>query len=405
MALKNSCYILTETVKFVIPNRGFSFHTLSKEHLALQKICRDFSEKHLKPIAARLDKKHEFPVKEIETLGQLGLLSINVKGKYGGSDQNTLGLAVAVEEIAKGCGGTGAIVSIHNCLYANLLDRFGNEKQKETFLKPFTKENLGCFALSEPDAGSDVGAMSATASLDGDKYILNGIKSWVTNGTQAKAAVVFATVNKNLKHKGITAFVIPIPIAGLSMGKLEDKLGIRASPTCTYIFDHVQVPKENVIGNVGEGFIIAMKQLEKARVGIASQALGIAQASLEVAVKYAAQRKAFGQPINQLQAVKLRLAEMATRLEAARLIVWRAAIMCDEQERTTKYTSMAKLVASEAATFVSHEAIQVLGGMGYVSDMPVERHYRDARITEIYAGVNDVQKLLIADAIIKEYED
>lgn len=384
--------------------RCFSLHQLSEQHLLLQKTCRDFAEKELKPVAPQLDKEHKFPVEQISKLGQLGLLGITANPKYGGCGESALGLSVAVEEISRGCGGTGSIVSIHNALYVDLLNTLGTDKQKETFLTSFTRLNLGCFALSEPEAGSDVGALSTTAVLDGDFYVLNGVKSWVTSGIQGKAAVVFATIGKHLKHKGITAFIVPIPTPGLSMGKRDEKLGIRASSTCNFYLENVRVPKENVIGEVGQGFIIAMKQLERARIGIASQAIGIGQAALELAVRYAAERKAFGQPINKLQAVKLRLADMATRLEAARLLVWRAAVESDIKPRSSKYTSMAKLAASEAATFVSHGAIQILGGMGYVSDMPAERHYRDARITEIYAGVNDVQKLLIGDMVIKEYE-
>ncbi|CAG9824630.1 unnamed protein product [Phaedon cochleariae] len=384
--------------------RCFSLHKLSEEHLMLQKTCRDFAESELKPIAAQLDREHKFPAEQIKKLGELGVLSINVSEKYGGAGQDTLALAIAVEELSRACGGTGAIVSVHNCLYVNLLDKCGTDAQKETFLRPFTSGTLGCFALSEPDAGSDVGAMSCTAVLDGDHYVLNGTKSWVTSGTVGKAAAVFATIDKSLKHKGITGFLVPLPTPGVSLGKKEDKLGIRASPTCNLILEDVRVPRDHVLGAPGGGFKMAMEQLDKARVGIAAQALGIGQAALEVAVAYAAQRKAFGQPINKLQAVKLRLAEMSLKLEAARLLVWRAALCCDEPRRTTKESSMAKLAASEAATFVSHSAIQILGGMGYVTDMPAERHYRDARITEIYGGVNDVQRLVIGDLIVKEYE-
>ncbi|XP_019767661.1 short-chain specific acyl-CoA dehydrogenase, mitochondrial [Dendroctonus ponderosae] len=388
---------------YLASSRCFSLHKLSDRHSLLRKTCRDFSEKELKPVAAHLDKEGEFPAEQISKLGRLGLLGITADCRFGGSGENTLGLAIAIEELSKGCGGTGAIVSIHNALYVNLLDTFGTEQQKRQFLTGFTSKHLGCFALSESDAGSDVSAISTTAQLDGDFYVLNGRKTWVTSGHEGKAAVVFATIDQTLKHKGITAFIVPVPIQGLTMGRLEDKMGIRASSTCDFHLENVCVPKDNLIGKTGDGFLIAMKQLEKARVGIASQALGIGQAALELAVQYSSERKAFGHPLNQLQAVKLRLAEMATKLEAARLLVWRAAAILDEGERATKYTSMAKLAASEAATFVSHGAIQILGGMGYIKDMPAERYYRDARITEIYAGVNDVQKLLIADMVIKEY--
>ncbi|KAK9888124.1 hypothetical protein WA026_000396 [Henosepilachna vigintioctopunctata] len=382
--------------------RNFSLHRLPEEHSMLQKTCRDFVEAELKPFAAKLDKEHIFPKDQIKKLGELGLLSINVSEKWGGAGQDSLAMAVAVEEIARGCGGTATIVSVHNCLFVNLIDRCGTDDQKEKFLRPFTSGTLGCFALSEPGAGSDVGAISTTAVLDGDSYVLNGTKSWVTSGTEGKAAIIFATIDKKLKHKGITGFIVPMTTEGLSCGKKEDKLGIRASSTCNLILEDVRVPKENILGKPGEGFKMAMIQLDKARVGIAAQALGIAQSALDTAVDYSFQRKAFGQPINNLQAVKLRLGEMALKLESARLLVWRAAVLCDEPQRSTKESSMAKVAASEAATFVSHSAIQILGGMGYVADMPAERHYRDARITEIYAGVNDVQRQLIADAILKE---
>ncbi|KAJ8934063.1 hypothetical protein NQ318_012494 [Aromia moschata] len=315
--------------------RCFSLHKLSEEHLMLQKTCRDFVENELKPVAAQLDREHKFPAEQYlfifhhdtyiyKETRRIRPSCHKCFEKYGGSGQNALALAVAVEELAKGCGGTGTIVSVHNCLYVNLIDRCGTEEQKETFLRPFTSGTLGCFALSEPDAGSDVGGLSTTAVPDGDYYILNGTKSWVTSGTEGKAAVVFATIDKSLKHKGITAFIVPLPTPGLSLGKKEDKLGIRASPTCNLILEDVRVPKENVLGVMGGGFKIAMEQLDNARVGIAAQALGIAQAALEVAVEYASQRKAFRKPINKFQAVKLRLAEMALKLEAARLLVWRS---------------------------------------------------------------------------------
>ncbi|XP_018322184.1 short-chain specific acyl-CoA dehydrogenase, mitochondrial-like [Agrilus planipennis] len=403
MALRNITKLLkNRTLPQCI--RYFSI-ILTNEHEMLQKTCRDFAESELKPVAAQLDKEHKFPTEQIKKLGELGLLSINVSEKWGGSNLDSLSLAIAVEEIARGCGGTGTIVSVHNCLYVNLLDRLGTDAQKETFLRPFTGGTLGCFALSEPDAGSDVGAISTTAILDGDHYILNGTKSWVTSGYEGKAVVVFATVDKKQKHKGITAFLIPLPYQGLSLGKKEDKMGIRASSTCNIILEDVRIPKENVLGNVGEGFKIAMSQLDNARVGISAQALGIAQAALDCAVDYSSQRKAFGRPINEMQAVQLRIAEMAVALESARLLVWRAAVLCDEPVRSSKESSMAKLAASQAATFVSHNAIQILGGMGYVTDMPAERHYRDARITEIYAGVNDVHKQIIAGQIIKSYQN
>lgn len=388
-----------------VPNatlRFFSLHQLPETHKILQKTCRDFAEKELKPIAAALDKEHRFPEQQINKLGELGIMGINVSKEYGGAGCDALSIAVAVEEISKGCAGTGAIVSIHNCLYASLVDRLGTPDQKEIFLRPFTKGTLGCFALSEPDAGSDVGSMTCTAKKQGDKYILNGTKSWVTSGLQGKAAVIFATVDRNLKHKGITAFLVPLSSPGVTLGKKEDKLGIRASSTCNIFLQDVEVPEENILGPKGEGFKIAMEQLDKARVGIAAQAVGIGQAALDMAVNYSLQRKAFGKTISDLDAVKTQLGKMALRLESARLLVWRAAVLCDDPSRTTKETSMAKLAAGQAATYITHGALQILGGMGYVSDMPAERHYRDARITEIYGGASEIHMSLIGSAILKE---
>ncbi|XP_017770917.1 PREDICTED: short-chain specific acyl-CoA dehydrogenase, mitochondrial-like [Nicrophorus vespilloides] len=384
--------------------RYFSLHRLPEGHLALQAVAKRFAADKLKPIAAELDREHRFPSEQIKELAELGLMAVTADERWGGAGQDTLALAVAVEEIAKGCGGTGAIVSIHNCLYVDLVNRFGSDQQKEQFLKPYTDGTLGCFALSEPDAGSDVGSMLTTARLEGDHYVLDGTKSWVTSGTEGKAAVVFATVDRSLKHKGITGFLVPMCSDGLSLGPKDDKLGIRAAPSCNMYLEGVRVPKDDVLGEVGDGFRMAMKQLDKARVGIASQALGIGQAALELAVGYASQRKAFGKSINQMQAVKMRIAEMALRLESARLLVYRAAVLCDEEDRSTKESSMAKLAASEAATHVTHSCIQILGGVGYVTAMPAERHYRDARITEIYGGISDIQRLLIGDIVIKQYE-
>ncbi|PNF39059.1 Short-chain specific acyl-CoA dehydrogenase, mitochondrial [Cryptotermes secundus] len=383
---------------------GFSLASLPETHKMLQKTCRDFAEGELKPIAAKLDREHLFPEEQIKKLGQLGLMGINVSEEYGGPALDSLALSIAVEEIARGCGGTGTIVSVHNTLYANVLDQLGTKEQKDKFLVGFADgTHVGCFGISEPGAGSDVGAMLTTAKLDGDEWVLNGTKAWVTSAYEAKAAVVFATIDKSKKHRGITAFLIPIPTPGFSLGKKEDKMGIRASSTCNLILEDVKVPREHVLGEVGGGFKLAMSMLDGARIGISSQALGIAQAALDCAVDYASKRIAFGGPIIKLQSVQQRLADMALRLEAARLLTWRAAVIRDTGERSTKYSSMAKLASSEAATFVAHNCVQILGGMGYVTDMPAERHYRDARITEIYAGVTDVQKLVIAENVANEY--
>lgn len=321
----------------------------------------------------------------------------------GGTGLDYLAYAIAMEEISRGCASAGVIMSAHNTLYLGPVAHFGSDAQKEQFVTPFTSgKQIGCFALSEPGNGSDAGAASTTAVLKGDKYVLNGTKAWITNAYESKAAVVFATTNKELKHKGISAFIIPKDLPGFSLGKKEDKLGIRGSSTCSLIFEDCEIPRENLLGEPGYGFKIAMKTLDAGRIGIAGQALGIAQASLECAVDYATKRIAFGKPIAKLQTIQTKLADMALRIESARLLTWRAAWMKDNNQNYTKEAAMAKLAASEAATFASHQAIQILGGMGYVTDMPAERYYRDARITEIYEGTSEIQRLVIAAAVIKE---
>lgn len=280
---------------------------------------------------------------------------------------------------------------------------FGSDQQKREFVEPFTMgKQIGCFALSEPGNGSDAGAATTTAVLKKDKWILNGTKAWITNGHEADAAVVLATTDKNIKHKGISAFIVPKGTAGFTLGKKEDKLGIRGSSTCYLIFEDCIIPRENMLGEPGQGFKIAMKTLDSGRIGIAGQALGIAQASLELAVDYAQKRNAFGKPISKLQTIQMKIADMALRIESARLLTWRAAWHKDGNIAYTKEAAMAKLAASETATYCAHQAIQILGGMGYVSDMPAERYYRDARITEIYEGTSEIQRLVIAGAVIKE---
>ncbi|KAG5878482.1 hypothetical protein JTB14_003168 [Gonioctena quinquepunctata] len=385
-------------------NRGIaSLSALPETHQMLQKTCRDFAEAELKPIAAEVDRKHSYPKEQIKKMGELGLMAISVPEDLGGTGLDYLAYAIAMEEISRGCASAGVIMSVNNSLYLGPILQWGTPKQKEEFVVPFTNGNkIGCFALSEPGNGSDAGAASTTAKLDGSHYILNGTKCWITNGFESEASVVFATTDKSLKNKGISTFIVPKPTEGLELGKKEDKLGIRGSSTCNLIFDGSKVPKENILGEPGFGFKIAMMTLDAGRIGIASQALGIAQASLEVAVEYASKRLAFGKPLTKLQTIQNKLADMALQLESARLLTWRAAWLKDNKQPYTKEAAMAKLAASEAATFLSHQCIQILGGMGYVSDMPAERHYRDARITEIYEGTSEIQRLVIAGNLIKE---
>ncbi|KAL3858524.1 hypothetical protein ACJMK2_013109 [Sinanodonta woodiana] len=378
--------------------------SLPETHQMLKKTCRDFANNELVPIAGKLDKEHIYPREQVQKLGQLGLLCVDVPEKEGGTGLDYLAYAIAIEEISRGCASTGVILSVNNSLYLGPVQKYATQQQKEKFLKPFLHgDKVGCFALSEPGNGSDAGAASTTARLVGDSWVLNGTKAWITNGYESEAAVVFATTDKKAKHKGISAFLVPKPTEGLSLGKKEDKLGIKASSTCNLIFEDCRVPKENLLGELGMGFKIAMQTLDSGRIGIASQALGIAQAAFECAIDYAQKRIAFDQPISKLQAIQMKLADMEVRIESARLLTWKAAMLKDAGKPFTKEAAMAKLSASEAATFVSHQAIQILGGMGYVSDMPAERHYRDARITEIYEGTSEIQKLVIAGNLLKQY--
>ena len=353
----------------------------------------------------QLDKEHRYPREKVKQLGELGLMAVDVPEKYGGSGLGYLAYAIAIEEISRGCASTGVITSVNNSLFLGPIQNFANEKQKQAWIPPFCSgDRVGCFALSEPGNGSDAGAASTTAVLDGDHWVLNGTKAWITNGYEAEGTVVFATTDKSLNHKGISAFYVPMPAEGLSLGKKEDKLGIRASSTCNLIFEDCKIPKDNLIGEPGFGFKIAMKTLDAGRIGIAAQALGIAQSSLDCAVDYADKRKAFGKPIKNLQTIQTKLADMSVRLEGARLLTWQASMLKDAGQPFSKQAAMGKLAASEAATFCAHQAIQVLGGMGYVTDMPAERHYRDARITEIYEGTSEIQKLVIAGNLLKEYD-
>lgn len=376
--------------------------TLSETHEMLRQTCRDFADKELAPFAAKHDVEHLYPKEQVAKLAEMGLMSVAVSDEDGGAGLDNLAYAIGMEEVSRGCASTGVIMSVNNSLYLDPVSKFASDAQKETFLRPFTMgEKLGCFALTEPGNGSDAAAASTTAVRDGDEWVLNGTKSWITNGYEADAAIVFATTDKSAGHRGISAFLVPMPTPGLSLGKKEDKLGIRASSTCNLIFEDCRIPAENVLGAEGMGFKIAMGTLDGGRIGIAAQALGIAQAAYEAAVAYSKERVAFGKPISKLQAIQFKLADMATRIESARLLTWRAAAMKDQGQRYTKEAAMAKLAASETATWVAHQAIQVFGGNGYVTEYPVERHYRDARITEIYEGTSEIQRLVIAGQVLK----
>jgi len=381
-----------------------TFTELPETHQMLKDTCRQFAEAELWPIAGPIDRSGEYPGDVIKKMGELGLMGIDIPEEYGGSGLDALAYAVSLTEISRGCASTGVIMSAHNSLYLGPIKYFGNHDQKEKYISPYvTGDKIGCFCLSEPGNGSDAGAASTTARDEGDHWVLNGTKAWITNSYQAEGVVVFATTDKSKKHKGISAFIVPKPTPGLSLGKKEDKLGIRASATSNVIFEDCCIPKENLLGQPGMGFKIAMMTLDSGRIGIAAQALGIAKNAFDTAVDYSAKRQSFGAPISKLQMIQSKIADMALRIEMSELMLYKAASLKDAGKPFTKEAAMAKLACSETATFVAHQAIQVLGGMGYVSDMPVERNYRDARITEIYEGTSEIQRLVIAGNVMKEY--
>ncbi|HEY1100219.1 MAG TPA: acyl-CoA dehydrogenase [Myxococcota bacterium] len=381
---------------------------LSETHEDIRKIARKLADDVLAPLAAKHDREHLYPAEQVKKLAELGFMGVAISDEHGGTGLDHLAYAIAMEEVSRGCASTGVVMSVNNSLYCDPVSRYATDAQKKVWLAPFASgEKLGCFALSEPGNGSDAGAASCTATLVVDEKLgecweLNGTKSWITNGHDAHAAVVFATTDKAAKHKGISAFLVPMPTPGLSLGKKEDKLGIRASSTCNLIFEGCRIPKDNMLGEPGAGFKIAMGTLDGGRIGIAAQALGIAQAALEASVAYARERKAFGAPIEKLQAIQFKIADMALRVESARLLTWRAATLKDSGAKYTKEAAMAKLAASETATFVAHQAIQIFGGNGYVTEYPVERYYRDARITEIYEGTSEIQRLVIGTSVLKD---
>mmetsp|Transcript_19635 Transcript_19635/g.42293 ORF Transcript_19635/g.42293 Transcript_19635/m.42293 type:complete len:415 (+) Transcript_19635:109-1353(+) len=386
--------------------RAYTTHSqLPEEHKMVYEMCRKFADEELAPNAGTWDQKHKFPTDAVNQLSELGMMGINSPSEYDGSELDAMSYAIAMEEISRGCASVGVIMSAHNSLYMYPVQTWGTDAQKEQFLQPYVMDKIGCFGLSEPGNGSDAGAASTTATLDGDEWVINGTKAWITNAYEAGASVVFATTDKSLKHKGISAFIVPTDVPGFSLGAKEDKLGIRASSTANLIMEQVRIPKDNLLGAEGQGFKIAMQTLDGGRIGVAGQALGIASASIDCAVKYALERQAFGKPIAQLQTIQNKISAMTVARDSARLLTWRAAQLKDAGGNFTREAAMAKLAASEAATMCSHQAIQILGGMGYVTEMPAERHYRDARITEIYEGTSEIQHLVIAGSVIKEYKN
>lgn len=378
-----------------------AIHPLSSEHHMLRETARDFAQKEIAPIASEFDESGEFPRATIGKMGRLGLMGIEVPEAYGGAGMDALAYVLAVEEISRVDAAHGVIMSANNSLYCHGILNFGTEEQKKIYLTPVASgAAVGAYALTEPQSGSDAGNMKSRAVRDGGFYVLNGRKPWVTSGPVAEYFVVFMMTEPEKKHKGITAFLVDGGSKGLARGRKEPKLGIRASATSELLFEDCRIPVENRLGEEGQGFKIAMNVLDAGRIGIAAQALGIAQAAYEAARQYASQREAFGQPIGAFQGTGFKVADMKTRVEASRLLTYNAALTKENAKQTGKrYTleaSMAKLFASETAMFTTHQAIQIHGGMGYSKDLPVERYFRDAKITEIYEGTSEIQRLVIS---------
>jgi alkylation response protein AidB-like acyl-CoA dehydrogenase len=373
---------------------------LSEDHLAVQEAVRAFAQAEIAPHAAAWDKSHQFPKAALRGLADLGCYGVAVPTEWDGAGLDYLALAVILEEVAAADGATSTIVSVNNCPVCSILMAFGNADQKERFLKPLARgDMLGAFCLTEPHVGSEAGGLRTTAVRDGDHYVLNGVKQFITSGKHGDVAIVMAVTDKASGKKGISAFLVPTATPGYTVARLEDKMGQHASDTAQILFENCRVPVQNLLGEEGMGLKIALSGLEGGRIGIASQAVGMARAAFDAALAYAKERQSFGQPIFQHQAVQFKLADMATQIEAARQMIWHAAALKDAGRPCLKEAAMAKLFASEMAERVCSDAIQIHGGYGYVSDFPVERIYRDVRVCQIYEGTSEVQKILIGRAL------
>ena len=361
---------------------------------------REFSQERLAPNAARWDKEHHFPKEELSQLAELGAYGVAVPEQWGGAGLDYLSLALVLEEIAAGDGGTSTIISVNNCPVCSIAMSYANDAQKQQWLRPLAQgKMLGAFCLTEPHVGSDAGALRTIAIKDGDEYVINGVKQFITSGKYADVAIVMAVTDKAAGKKGISAFWVPTNTPGYIVARLEDKLGQHSSDTAQILFENCRIPAANLIGEEGQGYKIALSGLEGGRIGIASQSVGMARAAFDAALSYAKDRESFGKPIFEHQAVQFKLADMATQIEAARQLIWHAASMKDAGLPCLKEAAMAKLYASEMAEKICSDAIQIHGGYGYVSDFPVERIYRDVRVCQIYEGTSDIQKIIIGRAL------
>jgi len=376
---------------------------LTEEQQLLRESVRRFAREVVAPRAREIDASGEFPIDFFRQAGELGLAGVCVDEEHGGAGMDTVSYTIVIEEISRVCASSGVILSVNNSLVCDPLDKFGNEDQRRRFLAPLAAgEKLGCFALTEPGAGSDAGALRTTARRDGDDYVLDGDKVFITNGTHADLALVFASVDLEQRHRGITCFIVECDSPGFRRGHHEYKLGVQASGTTQLYFEGLRVPASQRLGGEGDGFRIAMATLDGGRIGIAAQAVGIAQGAFEAALAYAKEREQFGRPIADFQAIQFYLADMAMELDAARLLVHKAAWAKENQKRYTLEAAQAKLFASEVAQRVTNRALQIHGGYGYTREYDVERYFRDARITEIYEGTSEIQKLVISDWVLKE---
>lgn len=377
--------------------------TLSDEQQLVQRTARDWARDRVLPIAGEIDEEGAVPRELVREMAELGLMGIDVPERWGGAGLDTLSYALALEEINRACASTGVILASHVSLACAPLLHYGTDAQKERLLSPLARgDKLGCFALSEPASGSDAAAMRTSARRDGGGWIISGTKNFITNGAFADITIVFAQTDPALRHMGIVAFAVEKGTPGFSVGKLEKKLGIRGSDTAQLHFEDVRVGDDHRIGEVGQGFAVALSTLDGGRIGIAAQAVGIARACLEDSVAYAKERRAFGRPIADFQAIQGKLADMATEIDAARLLVWRAATLRDRGEKYTAEAAMAKLFASDVAVRAARECVQIFGGYGYLRDFPAERHYRDAKITEIYEGTSEIMQLVVAEDMLGE---
>ena len=374
---------------------------LSQDHKMLQSSVRKFVEKEIKPLAIQIDEAHEIPPELVRKISEMGMLGLYLPEAYGGAGMDILAYVIVVEEVSKACGSTGILISAHTSLACDPILQSGNDEQKKKYLPLLASgKRIGCLLLTEPGAGSDVAGIATTYRQDGNGFVINGSKLFVTNGGYRGIGIVVASKDMSLKHKGLSAFIIDLESPGMVILKNETKLGIRGSSTTSFALDNVRVPAENLLGSEGQGFKIAMETLNGGRIGVASQALGIAEGAFERALAYSKEREQFGHPICDLQAIQFKLADMYTRIETSRLIVHRAAWLKDNHKPFATESAMCKMYASETASFVTDEALQIHGGYGYITDYEVERMYRDARITRIYEGTSEVQRLIIARALI-----